>query len=229
MYIKTTKIILAVFVLICPTINLFSQSYRYEIGGMGGASFYMGEANPVMYKNIGGAFGALFRYNHNFRYALKANLAMAHVSGDTKEYSNVFPNHGEASFSRNVFDLAVQAEFHFFNYSDGFRYLDTKSWTPYISAGLGAAFAGGEQTFFSASIPFGIGIKYKIKPRWNIGLEFSFRKFFQDNLDVTKKDPSLSLEDPYGIKSAVYKNKDWLQLTFFYLTYDFFSCGEYCK
>ena len=212
-----------------PSTELLSQSYRYEIGGMGGTSFYLGEANPALYKNLGGAFGALFRYNHNFRYAVKANLAMAHISGDTKQYPNVFPNHEQVSFSRNVFDLGGQVEFHFFNYSDEFKYLDTKKWTPYISAGMGVSFAGGENNVFSANIPFGLGFKYKIKPRWNVGLEVSFRKLFQDNLDVTEKKPSFALDDPYNIKSAMYKNKDWYQLTFLFITYDFYSCGEYCK
>ncbi|MCD7972255.1 MAG: DUF6089 family protein [Candidatus Azobacteroides sp.] len=229
MFNKRKKILIAVGLIIFPLIELFSQSYKYEIGGMGGASSYIGEANPGLYKNIGGTFGALFRYNHNFRYAVKANLAMAHVSGDTQQFENVFPDEKQYAFSRNVFDLGVQMEFHFFNYSEGFRYLETQSWTPYLSAGLGVSFAGGESNFFSVNIPFGVGIKYKIRPRWNVGMEISFRKLFQDNLDVTERNPSLSLDDPYNIKSAMYKNKDWYQLTFLFITYDFYSCGGFCK
>jgi len=226
---KIKKILIAVLLGLFPYNLLLSQSYRYEIGGMGGGSFYIGEANPTIYKNMGGTFGALFRYNHNFRFAVKANLAMAHVSGDTRKFDNIFPDNEHYSFSRNVFDIGGQVEFHFFNYSDQFRYLETKSWTPYISAGIGVSFAGGDKTFFSANIPFGVGVKYKIRPRWNIGLEISFRKLFQDNLDVTEKNPSLSLEDPYNIKSAMYKNKDWYQLTFLFITYDFYEVGGFCK
>ena len=212
-----------------PVGLLEAQSYKYEIGGMGGASSYLGEANPALYENIGGAIGTVFRYNHNFRYAVKANLAMAHIFGNTQKYPNVFPNHAQSAFSRNVFDFAGQIEFNFFNYSEEYRYLETKKWTPYASGGLGMSFAGGNQTFFSANIPFGIGVKYKVKPRWNIGFEISFRKLFQDNLDVTEKNPSFSLDDPYGIKSSMYKNKDWYQLTFLFITYDFYSFCDYCK
>ncbi|MDR2475758.1 MAG: DUF6089 family protein [Bacteroidales bacterium] len=223
------KFVVTMLLIVGSTNVIFSQSYKYEIGGMGGVSFYLGEANSGVYKNLGATGGAVFKYNHNFRYAIKTNLTLAHISGDTQQYPNVFPNRGQAAFSRNVADLTGQIEFNFFNYSEAFRYLDTKSWTPYVSAGLGVNFSTGKTAFFSASIPFGMGVKYKIRPRWNVGIEFSLRKLFQDDLDVTESNPPLSLNDPYEIKSAMYKNKDWLQFTFFFITYDFFSCSEFCK
>ncbi|MCL1944151.1 MAG: DUF6089 family protein [Candidatus Azobacteroides sp.] len=215
-----------------PLSFLFAQSYRYEIGGMLGTSFYLGEANRSMYHGIRETFGGVFRYNYNFRYAVKANLAMAGITGDTQGYPNVFPGNTQVSFSRNLFDLGVQIEFNFFNYSDEFKYLDTQRWSPYVSAGVGMTFSpspGDNGSFFGMNIPFGVGIKYKIKHRWNVGLEFSFRKTLQDNLDVTSKNPDFSLDDPYGIKSSTFKNKDWYNFTFIFVTYDFYTCGGFCR
>lgn len=226
------KILIAGLFLVFPFSYLFSQSYRYEIGGMLGTSFYLGEANRSMYHNMKGTFGCVFRYNHNFRYAVKANLAMAGVAGNTSDYPNVFPDNKQASFSRNLFDLGAQVEFNFFNYSDEFKYLETQRWTPYVSVGVGMTFSpspGDNGSFFGVNIPFGVGVKYKIKHRWNVGFEFSFRKLMQDNLDVVDKKPNLSLDDPYGIKSSAFKNKDWYNFTFVFITYDFYACGGFCR
>ncbi len=228
---KIKKILFTGLLIVFPFISASSQSYRYEIGGMLGTSVYLGEANHSMFGNVRESFGALFRYNHSFRYAVKMNLAIAGIAGDTRDYPNVFPDHAEVNFSRNLFDLGAQIEFNFFNYSDGFRYLETKNWSPYISAGLGMLFSpspGDTGSIFGMSVPFGVGIKYKIKPRWNVGFEFSFRKTFSDNLDVVNKS-DFSLDDPYGINSSAFKNKDWYNFTFLFITYDFYECGGFCK
>ena len=226
------KLLIPGFLLFFPLTFLFSQSYRYEAGGMFGTSFYSGEANRSMYQHVKGTFGGVFRYNHNFRYAAKINLAMAGISGNTRDEPNVFPDGQQVEFSRNLFDLGAQIEFNFFNYSDEFKYLETKKWSPYVSVGLGITFSpspGNNAPFFSASIPFGVGVKYKVMHRWNVGLELSFRKLLSDRLDVVDSNPNFSLDDPYGIKSSFFKNKDWYNFTFVFITYDFYSSGGFCK
>ncbi|MEA4950009.1 MAG: DUF6089 family protein, partial [Petrimonas sp.] len=65
------------------------------------------------------------------------------------------------------------------------------------------------------------GFKYKIKDRLNIGLEFSMRKLFKDDFDVTEKNAEWDLDAPYGIKSSILKNQDWYSLTIIFLTWDF--------
>jgi len=225
------KLLIPGILLFFPLSFLFSQSYRYEAGGMFGASFYSGEANRSMYHHVKGTVGGVFRYNHNFRYAAKVNLAMAGISGNTRDYPNVFPDGQHVEFSRNLFDLGAQIEFNFFNYSDVFKYLETKTWTPYISAGLGVTFSlspGKGAPLVAPSIPFGVGVKYKIMHRWNVGCEFSFRKTLSDRLDVVGNNPKFSLDDPYGIKSSFFKNKDWYNLTFVFITYDFYASGGFC-
>ncbi|MDD4115728.1 MAG: DUF6089 family protein [Massilibacteroides sp.] len=49
---------------------LHAQEYKYEIGGMAGGAFYMGDANKTaLFKDLNVAFGGVFRYNAIFRWA----------------------------------------------------------------------------------------------------------------------------------------------------------------
>lgn len=68
------RILLLVLLAGCMT-GLHAQEYKYEIGGMAGGAFYMGDVNKnAFFKGLNPAFGAVFRYNPNFRWALKTNL-----------------------------------------------------------------------------------------------------------------------------------------------------------
>ena len=82
----------------------------------------MGDVNKnAFFKGLNPAFGAVFRYNPNFRWALKTNLMWGQVSGTTEGQQNVFPDHAQGSFSRSLIELGGQMEFNFFPYSDKFR------------------------------------------------------------------------------------------------------------
>lgn len=203
------------------TDKAIAQEYLYEIGGFAGTAAYMGDANQTNpLKNPGSAAGVVFRYNTNFRWAIKGNLAFGHVSGDTQTSGNVFPNNQQVRFSRNFCELGGQIEFNFFNYSDKYAYLGTRRYAPYIFTGLGLTYAMGNNPNVTMNLPLGIGLKYKIKERLNFGFEFSMRKLFGDSFDVTNKE-GLVLDDPYNIKSSILKNKDWYTLTMITLTWDF--------
>ena len=148
-----------------------AQEYKYEIGGAAGGAYYMGDANKnAFFKGMNPAVGAVFRYNINFRWALKANLMWGKVSGNTEGGANVFPDGAQTSFSRGFMELGGQAEFNFFPYSDGFAYAGAKRFSPYLLVGIGMTVApGGGSTFASPNIPLGVGVKYKVKHRLNLG------------------------------------------------------------
>lgn len=216
-----------ILILVAGSISaLKAQEYKYEIGGMAGASMYMGDANKNAFiKGINPAFGAVFRYNANFRWAIKADLMWAKVSGSTAGLDNVFPFEGDISFSRNLIELGGQAEFNFFPYSDQFAYLNTKRITPYILIGLGVTVApGGDETFATVNIPLGVGVKYKVKNRLNLGCEFAFRKLLGDGLEGRKE-----LNDPYGIPGSMWKNKDWYSCLMFSVTWEFGKRSQPCN
>jgi hypothetical protein len=209
---------------------MYSQEYKYEIGGAAGTSFYMGDANKTkFYLHPGVAGGAMFRYNISFHWAAKANLFIGNVSGNSSDSGSLFPGDRQASFHRTFADLGAQVEFHFFPYSDKYAYLGTKPYTPYLFAGAGATLATGEKRFFDANLPFGIGFKYKLKNRMNIGIEFSMQKLFGDDFDVTEETLEWNLDAPYGIKSSFLKNQDWYSTTMIYLTWEFGIREDPCR
>ena len=175
--------------------------YRYELGVMLGGSSYYGDANySTLMKNMNMMGGVVGRYNINQRMALKTNLAVAGISGSTAGLDNRFPG-GDVDFSRTIYDLGVQYECHFFAYGDG----------TFAPKPLNAVFA--------LNLPVGLGVKYKIAPRLNLGCELSFRFALSDDLDVTKETAPL-LNDPYGVKSSGLKNKDSYSFLSISVTYD---------
>jgi hypothetical protein len=216
------RILLLISLLVGFRPALRAQEYKFEIGGMTGGTFYMGDANTnTPFRNMNFAAGTVFRYNANFRWALKADLMWGQVSGTTSGQANVFPANAQASFNRNLFDLGAQAEFNFFPYSDKFAYVNAVRFTPYVLMGLGMTVAPGNGlTFAGVNLPIGIGIKYKIKHRLNLGCEFTIRKLFGDDFDVMDKNNTL-LDNPYQISGSALKNQDWYSFLLLSVTWDF--------
>lgn len=211
------------------TANIQAQEYKYEIGGAGGASFYMGDANRSrLYLHSGMSGGFLFRYNLNFLWSIKTGLFVANVSGKSEDSNNTFPFTGQASFHRTLAELGTQVEFNFFRYSDKYAYLGTKPYTPYLFTGVGVTYASGNKAFIGANLPFGIGLKYKLKNRMNIGIEFSMRKLFDDDFDVTEKTTGWNLDKPFNIESGFLKNRDWYSFTMIFLTWELGTREDPC-
>ena len=75
------------------------------------------------------------------------------------------------------------------------------------------------QHVVAANIPLGLGLKYKVVSRLNVGCELSFRFTTTDKLDVTDRTAPV-LDDPYGIKSGALKNKDSYSFLSIFVTYD---------
>jgi hypothetical protein len=204
-----------------------AQEYKYEIGGGIGTSMYMGDANSTsLSQGWNPAFDVIFRRNFNLRWALKTNLRMGKVNGNTENQKNVFPDFAQVSFSRTFYELGGQVEFNFMPYSDKFPYLNTSRVSPYVLTGFGLTLApGNSETFLGLSLPLGIGVKYKVGNRLNLGLEFSSHRLFGDAFDAPDKN-GFNLNNPYNVQSGLFKNKDWYNTLMFSITWDF---GPICR
>ena len=204
--------------------------YKMEIGGMLGGSFYMGDANwsrPFKDMRLAGGVGA--RQIVNPHLAVKYDFAVAGIAGDTRDFAGKYPNGGQASFKRTVFDLGAQFEYNFLAYGMGAAYMGTKRVTPYILGGVGLTFAPAPADFTGAlNFPLGIGLKWKAARRLNVGLEFTMRFSMTDKLDVTNNE-GLRLNDPYNIKSRGIKNKDTYAFMTLFITYDVFPRCKNCN
>ena len=199
-----------------------AQEYKYEIGGMAGMAMYLGDANQAsLLKGWNPAGGLIYRYNLNFRWALKADLLIGRVAGDTRNEANVFPNHAQVAFERNFLGAGSQIEFNFLPYSDKYSYLNTRKISPYIFAGLGVTMASGENTFFGLNLPIGMGVKYKLRNKVNLGVEYSVHRLFSDAFDAPVSGEGFNLNNPYNVQQGIFKNRDWYNTLLFSLTWEF--------
>lgn len=206
-----------------------AQEYKYEIGAVAGTSFYLGDANKTkLFQQPGAAFGIMHRYNISLNWAVKSNLIYGNVSGDTGNSGNKFPNNAQTAFARAFVDLGSQIEYNFFPYSDKFSFMNARRYTPYLFAGAGVTYATGEKVYFNVNLPIGIGFKYKVKEKLNAGLQFSVHKLFGDDFDVTDQNGAWNLDAPYGIKSSLFKNKDWYSLTMIFISWEFGLKNDPC-
>ncbi len=208
-------ILLTAFVF--PVKMTAQEDYRYDIGGGIGMTGYLGDANTAnLLKNPSWDIEGLFRYIINPRLALKTNIYVGGLRGNSAQMTNVFPDNAQFKFTTTFYEAGELFEFNFFNYGMGETYRKLKRWTPYIAAGLSLlAWQVDGKAGFSMAIPLGVGVKYKLSRRLNLGFEFLMKKTFSDKIDGD------NLRDPYMIKSSFMKNTDWYSTMTFTISYEF--------
>lgn len=201
------------------------EDYRFDIGGGIGMTGYLGDANTAnLWQSPGWDAELLFRYLLNPRWAFKTNFYVGSLNGDSAKMTNVFPDSQTFKFSNTFYELGEMVEFNFFNYGMGESYRKLKRISPYITAGLGMTmWTVDGKTGAAFTLPFGVGLKYKLSERWNLGFEFLMKKTFSDRMDGE------NLRDPYGIKSSFMKNTDWYSTMSFTISYEFSKRCAVCN
>lgn len=191
------------------------ESYKFDIGAGLGMSGYLGDANESnLLKHPGFTGNVSFRYLANNRFAVRGLFTVATLSGDTSDFTNVFPDGANYKFTSTVFDLGARAEFNFFAFGIGETYKRLRRWTPYLALGVGVMMSSADGTTgFAFTLPMGVGVKWKVKPRFNLAAEFSMTKIFGDKAD--------GIVDPYNIKSSFFKNTDWFSALTVSFSYEF--------
>ena len=149
------------------------QVYEAEVGINGGGSFYLGEANNILFNNIQPEFGGFFRYLLNSRIAFKAELTSTSVSGNGFNQNSIY-----------IGDLL--GEFNFFDLEQNPYKQFSKIYSPYIFTGI-SLFTDVcyDQQFPEFGIPFGVGLKVKLGNRWNLNAQWTSRLLFADNIEGT--------------------------------------------
>jgi hypothetical protein len=193
-----------------------------NIGLFAGTAYYMGDINPNRhFYRPSVSLGLLYRYYLNTRYAIKANVYYAQLSGSDFDFpGQLHPDRplSPATFHTSLIDLALSVEFNFLPYTPG---IANWNYTPYISTGIsGALIASSDRSSTNLlSVPFGLGVKFNVTKRITAGAEWSFRKTFNDRLD--------GLENPSG-KYSVLHNNDWYSFLGVFITYKFFNFATAC-
>lgn len=210
------------FLLILSTFvgfSLYAQRdenvYRLELGA--GAGFCFGITDLKSKILPTGVLVARFPLNP--RMAFKTQLGYALFKGGTDGVKPFYPADSGSSGTQRLdfiskgglYDLSAVYELHFLPYGYERDYRRFSRLVPYIQMGLGFVYSTAGKAF-SAQIPIGGGVKYKIAPRLNMGLDWLVHFSLSDKLD--------GLSAPLGIKSSGFRNKDHYSQLTLTLTYD---------
>lgn len=222
------KLLLMLMVLL-PAARMSAQDdpqYRMEIGAGVGMVSYEGDFNGNVLKNMQPMFSALWRYNFDPYKDLRLSATYGKLKGSSKDVDTYYPDYAteEYSFNRNLLDVSLVFEYNFWPYGTGRDYRGAKRLTPYIYGGIGATSAsgGGSKSMFTANVPIGLGVKYKLNERMNLGLDWGIHFSLSDELDGVK--------DPYQVKSSgMFKNTDCYSMLQLTLTYSFKAKCRTCN
>jgi hypothetical protein len=202
-----------------------------EFGIGVGAGHYFGDLNTRARLNRPKVAASLFfRKNFGNYIALRVGATFAQVGySDKYNTHNEFMYKRNLSFNSKIWELALQGDFNFFRFMPG---EPQYNFTPYVTLGAGVfsydpyAFLKGdkiqlrplgtegqgsslypdrkEYSSMGISIPFGVGLKYALNDRTNIGFEILHRFTNTDYLDDVSKtyvNPSVFPPNPDGSPS----------------------------
>ncbi|HTF30487.1 MAG TPA: DUF6089 family protein, partial [Flavitalea sp.] len=181
-----------------------------EIGLSLGASHYFGDLNTQARLNRPKiAVGAFFRKQFGNYIAMRVSAHYTQLGySDIYSTDNDYQRRRNLSFNSNIFELAVQGDFNFFKFLPGDPY---HAFTPYVTIGAGVfsydpyAFLNKQKIFLRTlgtegqgsaaypdrkpyntmafAFPMGVGVKYAINDRINVGAEVTHRFTTTDYLD----------------------------------------------
>lgn len=219
---------LVTLLMLCATLTASAQQddeYLMEIGGGVGMVSYQGDFNGKITSGMQPAGAILWRRLLNPYMGFRVTGMMGKLKGDATRVETYYPDETTRGycFDRSLTDVSVTYEYNFWPYGTGRDYRGAKRLTPFVFGGIGATYvSGGEKKVFTANVPIGLGIKYKLKERLNVGLEWSMHFSLSDELD--------GMADPYGIKSSgAFKNTDCYSGLMLTLTYSFKSKCRTCN
>lgn len=210
---QSTFLYLFFVAFIFNTNEIFAQSERFkarfEMGFMGGGSYYIGDLNPnahFIYSKP--AFGAIVRYNLSNRHSLRFTGSYGSVYANDSDSKNDYQINRNLSFSSKIIELAMGYEIDLFKYRiNDMRY----PISPYFfyeiayfrmnpttisdngdeielqelgTEGQGTSLSDkNNYSLNQISIPLGIGLKFNLRKRLAISVEYGIRKTFTDYLD----------------------------------------------
>lgn len=199
--------------------------YRAEIGGGVGLVAYEGDFNGSLTKGMQPMFSLLGRYKWNPRMGLAANISYGKIKGSSDNVTTWYPDYHDTkvSFDNTLVDAGVRFEYNFWPYGTGREYRGAVRLTPYVAIGLGMTYAKNDGgSVVAVNMPIGLGLKYKVATRVNLGLAWTMHFSGSDKLD--------GVADPYGIKSSgIFKNTDCYSTLQLSLTYDIMAKCKTCN
>lgn len=220
-------ILLQAVMLVLP-LGLMAQDdneYKMEIGVGAGLVSYEGDFNGNITSGAQPMFSVVARRVFNPYMGLRLDLSFGKLKGSSANVDTWYPETAGSlvEFSNSLTDLSLVYEYNFWPYGTGREYRGARKLTPFIFLGLGATFVKAqEENVFTANVPLGLGLKYKIGPRVNLGVEWTAHFSMSDKLD--------GVVDPLYVKSTgLFKNTDCYTTLRATLTYSFMAKCKICN
>ncbi len=198
--------------------------YRAEIGGGVGLMTYEGDYNGNLFHSPQPMGTILVRRLFNPYTGIRFGIGAGKLKGSSKDTDTYYPGTDITpyEFNSTVIDGNLTFEYNFWPYGTGRDYRGAQRFTPFIFIGLGMTYAKtDDDNTVTANMPVGVGVKYKIGDRLNLGVEWGIHFSLSDELDGSA--------DPYLIKSSgLFKNTDCYSALRATLTYSFMAKCRTC-
>jgi hypothetical protein len=213
-----------------------AKGQKHEIGLGAGVLNYSGDLStvPNVAMSRPGIMG-FYRFNVSPVVSLRASLMFGGLAGkDSNKDSDPVGKARQVQFSATINQFAAAFEYNFFDY----KYTAGKRGhrlTPYFTAGLsffnfehqkliGTTDKVDERYAFNFAIPFGLGLKYRVKSRVNFNAEFLANKTFTDYLDGVSSYPTGSAANTKYLANPL--TSDWFYYLGVSVSYTFYKI--YC-
>ena len=220
--------IVAITLLLASSLAMRAQSdpeYLMEIGAGVGMVSYEGDFNNSVLRNMQPMGSVVLRRNFNPHMGLRLAGSFGKLKGSSGDAETFYPDYQAApyEFNHSLADVSLVYEYNFWPYGTGRDYRGAKRFTPVVFGGLGATYvSGGGKNVFTANVPLGLGVRYKMGERLNLGVEWAVHFSLSDKLDGAK--------DPYYVRSkGAFKNTDCYSALQVTLTYSFMAKCRTCN
>lgn len=199
------SLLLFVALLLSPWQAVDAQEDKWEGGLFLGAGNYAGDIIKSDLIDVGEtnfAYGVMVKHNLSETFGLRLGLYRGEVGADDLSTDDEFRTQRGFSFENGVTELSLLGQWEPFG---GKRYSNNGNFkqilSPYLFAGVGLAFSNPDVDFNGRTnarvamdmaedvqqslitVPFGLGVRYDLNSRWNLGVEFGWRPVFNDYLD----------------------------------------------
>lgn len=184
------------------------RAQTLELGLSGGGAGYIGDLNQDKLLKLSGMnAGAYVKLNIDPYWAVGLHYNYGKIKADDLKSDNAQFRDRGLNFKTALNEVSVQVDFNFLNYFAGGG---TKDFTPYIFTGIGGVFyspkakypnipALGDQYYnlryyqtegqsepyknYALAIPYGVGVKLRLKENWGLFSQIGYRTAFTDYLD----------------------------------------------
>lgn len=177
-----------------------------QLGGQMGWTYYTGDASSGLSAiRLNPQFALEGSLRRDLRMTWFAELDYFQLKGNTRDVLSALP-YEHMSFKTHNVGLLFGGEYSWFRYALGYRYLNTKRWSPFVGLGLGLLWSYERSSQVSPQLSFRLGLKYALTDRLHLKAQYSWSYSTSDALDALGETSVLA--SPIGISTSLLRHGD---------------------